>query len=269
MIPQPLVTIVSESYPKISVVTTVRNAADTIADCIESVSHQSFPAEHIIVDGGSSDGTVEITSRYASSRLKLFLKDRLGVYAGMNYGIQAASGEIIGILNGDDMYAGPHVLSKIVRVFGKSHVQSCYGDLVYVAPLRTNQVIRYWKSGSFNYRRFYWGWMPPHPTFFLRKTVYKEYGLYRSDLGSAADYELMLRFLVKHKITATYIPEILVKMRTGGISNISSKNRIGANMCDRVAWKINGLKPYPWTLYFKPLSKILQYFIKPCDSIIH
>jgi glycosyltransferase len=103
--------------------------------------------------------------------------------------------------------------------------------------------------------------MPPHPTFFVRRDVYEKHGLFNPNLGSAADYELMLRFLLKYRITAAYIPEVLVKMRTGGTSNVSLRNRLRANLMDRMAWKINGIKPYPWTLYLKPLRKIGQFFI--------
>ncbi len=105
--------------------------------------------------------------------------------------------------------------------------------------------------------------MPPHPTFFVRRSVYEKYGAFNIALGSAADYELMLRFLVKHRISAAYIPEVLVKMRVGGVSNASLKNRLTANRMDRRAWEVNGLKPYPWTLLMKPLRKLPQYFHKP------
>ena len=125
------------------------------------------------------------------------------------------------------------------------------------------RIVRYWKSGDYNPQKFYHGWMPPHPTFFVRRAIYEKYGLFNLELSSAADYELMLRFLLKHKITTTYIPEVLVKMRTGGMSNASLKNRFRANRMDRKAWEVNGLKPYPWTLWMKPLRKVGQFFSKP------
>jgi glycosyltransferase len=121
---------------------------------------------------------------------------------------------------------------------------------------------RYWKSGLFSPEKFKWGWMPPHPTFFVRRRVYEEYGLFNLDLGSAADYELMLRFLYKHRIKVAYIPEVLVCMRAGGVSNVSIKNRLKANRMDRKAWEINGLVPYPWTFAMKPIRKIPQYLFK-------
>ena len=136
------------------------------------------------------------------------------------------------------------------------------GDLVYVDANDTDRVVRYWRLGDFALHKFYWGWMPPHPTFFVRREVYEKYGLFNDDLGSAADYELMLRFLLKSRISAAYIPEMLVKMRVGGASNASLTKRIKANKMDRRAWEINGLKPYPWTLWMKPLRKVGQYFRK-------
>jgi glycosyltransferase len=128
---------------------------------------------------------------------------------------------------------------------------------------RNFKILRYWKSGPFSPEKFKWGWMPPHPTFFVRRSVYERFGLFNLDLGSAADYELMLRFLLRHRINVKYIPEVLVYMRVGGASNESIKARIKANRNDRKAWEVNGLKPYPWTLWMKPLRKIPQYFLRP------
>jgi len=252
---------------KLSIITTVLNSADTIQTCIESVRNQHQPVEHIIIDGGSTDGTLEIIEEYRSRLAKVVSERDEGIYDGMNKGLRLATGDIIGLLNADDVYAGPDILTKVAKVFNEEHVDSCYGDLVYVHPHNTEKVIRYWHSGSYSVRQFYWGWMPPHPTFFVRRSVYERYGLFNLDLGSAADYELMLRFLVKHRITTAYIPEILVKMRSGGMSNASLKRRLIANRNDRLAWKVNGLKPYPWTLYFKPLRKVGQYIFNKCGPV--
>lgn len=248
--------------PKISIITVVRNGAAAIRDCIESVGGQSYPAEHIIIDGGSTDGTLDIVNNYVSSISKIISEPDNGIYDAMNKGITLANGDVIGILNSDDFYAHSDVLAKVALAFEDKDVDSCYGDLVYVQPTDTNRVIRYWYSGPYNMHRFYQGWMPPHPTFFVRRCVYEKHGLFNPGLGSAADYELMLRFLVKHKITITYIPEVMVKMRSGGVSNTSLKNRLKGNYMDRVAWKVNALRPYPWTLLLKPVSKIPQYFRK-------
>ena len=136
------------------------------------------------------------------------------------------------------------------------------GDLVYVDANDTDRVVRYWRSWDYKPKKFYWGWMPPHPTFFVRREVYERCGLFNPDLGTAADYELMLRFLVRYKITSAYLSEIIIKMRSGGASNASLINRLRANRMDRLAWEVNGLRPYPWTLWMKPLRKIPQYFRK-------
>jgi glycosyltransferase len=217
----------------------------------------------VIIDGGSTDGTLEILQECRSVLSKVISEPDRGIYDAMNKGLLlAASGDIIGFLNADDFYASSDVISKVLNIFEDQNVDSCYGDLIYVDPADTDRVVRYWKAGPYNYRRFYWGWMPPHPTFFVRKRVFDKYGYFDLSLGSAADYELMLRFLLRHKVSTSYIPEVLVKMRVGGVSNALLRNRLLANRNDRMAWKINGLKPYPWTLYLKPFSKLGQYIFR-------
>jgi len=246
---------------KISVITPALNSSKTIAKCIESIDRQNFlHVEHIIIDGNSVDGTIEIANRYLSSNRIVLSEPDTGIYEAMNKGISKASGEVIGILNSDDFYADSTILSTINKTLEDTGIDSCYGDLVYVDQSKITKLIRHWKSCSYNDKLFYKGWMPPHPTFFVRKRIYEKYGLYRLDFGTAADYELMLRFLLKYGISTQYIPQVLVKMRSGGKSNVSLKNRIMANINDRKAWQINNLKPKPWTLYLKPLSKIIQYF---------
>jgi len=215
------------------------------------------------MDGDSSDKTLDIARRYESKNTKLHSYPENSLYETLNNGINLASGDIIGILNDDDSYFKPNVLAKVSNSFKNTDCDSCYGDLIYCNHKNYYKIIRYWKTGSYKQNSFHWGWMPPHPTFFARKEIYTRLGSFRTDLGTSADYELMLRFLYIHKISTTYIPEILVKMRTGGISNISLMNRIQANIMDRKAWKINGLTPYPLTLFFKPLRKINQWFSKP------
>ncbi len=248
---------------KISIITAVLNGADTISDCIKSIQSQTVPVEHIVIDGGSTDSTLEIIEEYKSDIAQVVSEPDKGIYDAMNKGLRLVSGDVIGILNADDFYAGPEVLEKVANAFSYENVDSCYCDLVYVNSKNSNQVLRYWHSGEFKSHNFYWGWMPPHPTFYVRRNVYEKYGLFKIDLGSAADYELMLRFLLKNKIRTVYIPEILVKMRSGGVSNASLKNRLMANRNDRLAWTANGLKPYLWSLWMKPLRKIPQYIRRP------
>ncbi|HAO20811.1 MAG: glycosyl transferase [Desulfobacteraceae bacterium IS3] len=245
---------------KISVITAVRNGAGTIRDCIESIRAQSVSAEHIVIDGVSTDGTQNIIREYGA---KLISEPDKGIYDAMNKGLALTDGDVIGILNSDDAYAHSEVLAKVSTVFSDKGVDSCYGDLVYTDHTDTSRVIRYWQAGNYYENQFYRGWMPPHPTFFVRRSVYEKYGCFNLALGSAADYELMLRFLLRYKISTAYIPDILIRMRVGGVSNLSFKNRILANQMDHKAWKVNGLTPYWWTLYMKPLRKIGQYFKMP------
>jgi glycosyltransferase involved in cell wall biosynthesis len=248
---------------KITIVTAVLNSKDFIEDCIQSIHGQTFRSiEHIVIDGGSTEGTLDIVHKYQSGIAKLISERDDGIYDAMNKGIRLATGEVIGILNADDFYPNSGILEKVSQVFENEDIESCYGDLEYVDAVDSSKVIRYWRSGSYDINKFYSGWMPPHPTFFVRRSAYQKYGLFNLSFGSAADYELMLRFLLKHRITTTYIPDVLVKMRTGGISNASLKNRFLANRMDRKAWSINGLKPYPWTLLFKPLRKVHQFIVR-------
>jgi glycosyltransferase len=151
------------------------------------------------------------------------------------------------------------VLTKVAAAFNDPALEAVYGDLQYVKADNTDVVTRTWKSGMFKKKSLYYGWMPPHPTFFVRRHVYEKCGLFNTTLRSAADYELMLRVLLKFNTRVQYIPEVLVKMRAGGMSNASLKNRLRANKEDAMAWKLNGLKPYFFTMWFKPLRKVLQF----------
>jgi len=253
----------------VSIITASYNAVSTIQDCIESVYKQNIPVEHIIIDGCSDDGTLKIIEKYKSVISTIVSEKDEGIYDGINKGIKLATGDIIGLLHADDVYADLKIISKITEVFSDKNVESCYGDLVYVDPEDTRKVTRYWKAGSYKNKRFYYGWMPPHPTFFVRRSIYEKYGDFNTEFGTSADYELMLRFLMKNNVKTRYIPKVLVKMRTGGASNVSLKNRVIANCNDRLAWKVNGLKPYPFTLILKPLIKIRQFlFLKRFRRIL-
>ncbi|HTQ65524.1 MAG TPA: glycosyltransferase family 2 protein [Puia sp.] len=247
---------------KVSIITATYNSAATVNNTLSCIQFQDHPdIEHIIVDGLSSDDTLKIVNRFPHIAKIISEKDE-GIYDAMNKGIRCASGEIIGILNSDDVYTDEHVLSTIASVFENKEIDACYADLQYVRQNDSSKIVRTWKSGYFSGDSFYWGWMPPHPTFFVRRSVYEKVGLFNTMLKSAADYEMMLRILVKYKITVHYIPKVIVKMSTGGMSNVSVRNRIKANQEDRLAWKLNGLRPYFFTLYLKPLRKVSQFLIK-------
>ena len=247
---------------KFSIITATYNSAGTVLDTLNSVQRQSHSdIEHIIVDGGSTDNTLEIVSRFEHVARRISEKDK-GIYDAMNKGISMASGEVVGILNSDDLYVNSEVIARVAKEFSDPNIQATYADLQYVQQNDLNKIVRTWKTGVFNRRNFYYGWMPPHPTFFVRKEVYHKVGLFDISLQSAADYEMMLRILLKHEMQSKYIPEVIVKMRSGGISNASFKNRLNANREDRLAWKKNGLQPYFFTLYAKPIRKISQFLIK-------
>lgn len=245
---------------KISIITVTYNSAQTLEQTIQSVLLQDYEnVEYIIVDGQSTDDTLSVIRKYRH-KIEHFVSEKdEGLYYAINKGISLATGDIIGILHADDFYTDDNVLTKIAETFKKTNAEAVYADLYYVDKDDTNKIVRTWKSGNYTDGKFLWGWMPPHPTFFVKKEVYKMYGVFNTNLHSAADYELMLRFLHKHKIKTAYLPEFIVKMRMGGQSNASVNNRLKANKEDRKAWELNGLKPYFFTLTLKPLRKIFQF----------
>ncbi len=247
---------------KITVITPTFNSAATLRDTLASVRDQNYPClEHIIVDGGSTDETLDIVASFPHVTRVVSERDK-GIYDAMNKGIRLATGDVVGILNSDDVYTDNGVLTTIALAFANPGVMTVYADLQYVYPNDLEKVQRTWITGPFKKRNFYYGWMPPHPTFFVRKEVYEQAGDFNLNLRSAADYEFMLRILLKHGLSSFYIPQVLVKMRAGGMSNASLTNRLRANKEDRMAWKMNGLRPYFFTLYLKPIRKIHQFILK-------
>lgn len=248
---------------KVSIITVVFNGADTIRDCIESVLSQTYPqVEYIVVDGQSTDGTVELVRSFGDRITRFISEPDKGLYDAMNKGIGLATGDVIGILNADDLYKDDQVITDIVQTMQQTNSDAAYGDLVYVDQQNLDRVTRYWRAGKYREGAFLWGWMPPHPTFFVRRWVYEQYGLFTLRFRSAADYELMLRFVHKYKIKISYLARTLIMMRTGGVSNRTLDNRLNANQEDREAWKMNGLRPYFFSLWLKPLLKVKQFIIK-------
>ncbi|CAN5878955.1 glycosyltransferase family 2 protein [soil metagenome] len=246
---------------KVSIITASFNNADTIADTIRSVLAQDYPdIEYIIIDGGSSDETLKIADEFKTGISRLVSEKDNGIYFALNKGIEKSTGDIIAFLHADDIFADPNVITKVMQLFKEKNVESVYGDLHYVDRADTKKIIRNWKSGEYKHGLFSKGWMPPHPSFFLKKEMYTKFGTFNTSFRSAADYELMLRMLHKNKISTAYLPEVIVKMRVGGVSNASMKNRVKANREDKRAWDVNGLKPGLLTFIRKPLSKIRQFF---------
>ena len=246
--------------PKVSIITCAYNSAATIKDTLESVAGQNYSnIEHILIDGCSKDETMSIIKGF-NHNIRAISEPDKGIYDAMNKGIQIATGDIVAILNSDDYYENADVVSDIVSLFQSSGVDTIYADLQYVDPQKTDRVVRKWHSGTYHPKSFLYGWMPPHPTFFAKRDLFEQYGLYDLSMGTASDYELMLRFLVKFECSTAYLNKTIVKMRAGGASNNSIQARFKANKMDRLAWEKNGLKPYIFTTWLKPMRKIIQYF---------
>lgn len=245
---------------KVSIVTVVLNNAEYIEDCIKSIVSQNYKdIEYILIDGGSTDGTIEIIKKYENKIAKWISEPDRGIYDAMNKGLRMTSGDVVGILNSDDFYIDENVISCVVNCLLRKDVYTCYGDLVYIDADDSDRQVRYWKSDAFNKKKFRRGWMPPHPTFFAKHHIYKKYGLFNLDFPLAADYELMLRFLYKYNVSTAYIPKVLVKMRTGGSCRPGLSNTLHNIIENYYAWKVNGLHTNLSTFLMKPLFKTLQY----------
>ena len=241
---------------KVSIITAAFNSSDTIKDTLQSIDAQSYNnIEHIIIDGLSTDNTIKIVERFKHNKIILSEKDN-GIYDAMNKGIKKATGDIIGILNSDDLYVDNLVIKKIVNVFQEKKVDCVHAELYYVKKDNTNQIVRHWKSTDFIYGDFKKGWHPAHPTFFVRREIYEKYGLFNLNFQLAADFELMLRFLERYQITTAYLSEPIVRMRLGGATSKNIRNIIKQNFECYKAFKVNGIKvPF---LYF--LSRLLPKF---------
>ncbi|EHQ07514.1 glycosyltransferase family 2 protein [Leptonema illini] len=245
---------------KISVITVCFNSAATIRSCIESVlSQQGIDLDYVVIDGASEDATPDIVRSYGN-RISTFVSEPdKGIYNAMNKGLHLAKGDIVAILNSDDYYARPAILHDVAEAFRLNpDVDIVYGDLEYVDAVNTDHVVRRWISSAFKPGSFKRGWHPPHPSFFVRRSVYERCGLFDEELRIAADYEFMLRLMEKERLNSLYLPGVKVKMRTGGASNRSLKNIWRANQESYLAFKKNGLKAPVWLPLLKPVLKIRQ-----------
>ena len=247
---------------KVSIITITYNSAATVEDTLKSVVDQDYPnIEYLIIDGKSKDNTLQIVDKYKDKITKVVSEKDKGLYDALNKGIALASGDIVGMLHSDDLYATNQVISDIVKTFESNpEAEGVYADLVFVDRNDINKITRTWESGDYEEGDFLNGWMPPHPTFFVRKECYERFGGFNTTLRLSADYELMLRMIHKNKIKLAYLPKVVVKMRMGGASNVSFFVRLKANIEDKMAWKLNGIKPGFLTRFMKPARKIGQYF---------
>jgi len=245
---------------KISVITAVCNRHETIGDALRSVlAQQGVDLETIVVDGDSTDGTSDVISQFGDQVSCSIREPDTGIYNALNKGLRAATGDVIGFLHADDWMADENVLADVASVMADRKMDGVYADLDYVDANDRDRVHRRWVSGAYDVRKFRRGWMPPHPTVYFRRELYERFGLFNEDLRTAADYELLVRMMVRHKAKMAYLPRVAVKMRVGGASNASLANRLNANRDDRQAWLINGLKPPVGLRFTKPLRKLPQF----------
>lgn len=244
---------------KVSIITTTFNSAKTVQNTIESVINQDYPnIEHIVVDGASKDNTIDIVNSYGSNISHLISEPDKGIYDAMNKGIKIATGDIIGILNSDDFFTSNDIISTIVDTFTQNDIDALYGDIHFVHPEDLNKPVRYYSSEIFRPSLFRFGFMPAHPSFYVKKKCYDQFGLYALDYKIASDYELLIRFLFKYKVKYQYIKKDFVTMRTGGISTENFKSRILLNKEIVKACNEYGIKTNLFLLSLKYFYKIFE-----------
>ncbi|MEO6490238.1 MAG: glycosyltransferase family 2 protein [Ferruginibacter sp.] len=248
---------------KVSLITVTYNSGIFLEECITSVIKQRHHnIEHIIVDGRSTDNTVDIIRKYEKNISKWISEPDKGIYDAINKGIRMASGDIVGILNSDDILVEDDVIEDIVKTFQENEVDTVYGDLEYVSATDSNKIIRIWKGRPYKKSRFRYGWMPAHPTFYIKRALVEKYGYYENHYYTAADYELMARYLYKNNVTSYYLPKLIVKMRVGGQSNRNLYQRLRANRRDFLAMKKNNIPFAFFVSILKPLIKVHQFYKK-------
>ena len=243
---------------KFSIITAAWNSEDTVANAIKSVSDQTYPfVEHIVVEGRSTDATMARISEVSHNRMRLISEDDQGIYDALNKGIKNSTGDIIGFVHSDDYYADSDVLVRIAEAFEDPSVECVYADLHYVAKSDTSRVVRHWSTGRFTPRKLKHGWMPAHPTLFLRSTAYERVGVFDTSYQISADYEFILRYFSSINQKHVYLQEVIYKMRIGGESNRSLKKIRRKMSEDTRALRTNHIGGV-WTLCLKNLSKLKQ-----------
>ena len=253
---------------KLSVVTVCLNSRDTIAEAVQSIHAQTHgEVEHIVVDGGSDDGTLEILEQHRAGISTLISEPDPGLYFAMNKGIEAATGDYVGFLNSDDVYHHDHVLERVANALGGSRPDAAHADLVYVERDNPTRVVRYWNSKPYVPGMFEAGWHPAHPTLFVKTQLLKDIGGFNTRYRYHADFDLMVRLFVDRKISSVYIPEILVRMRTGGQSTRSLRNIYKGN---RESWEIArrfGIARSPLWIPRKLGYRVGQFFRRPKSGV--
>jgi len=246
--------------PIISIITVSYNSCKTINDTIQSVLSQTYPnIEYIVIDGASNDGTVNVIKSVGDKIDKYISEPDRGMYDAINKGFRIASGNIVGILNSDDIFYDTHAIERVVETFNKNDIEALFGDAIFVDPVKTSKIVRYYSSKNFRVNKFKFGYMPAHTSFYAKKELFEKYGYYKTDYKIAADFELMLRFLLIHEITFKYLEFPFVSMRMGGISNRSVNSKLILNKEIARACRENGVYTNYFFIYSKYLLKIFEF----------
>lgn len=244
---------------KVSIITVVYNRADVIRDTIESVLSQTYKnIEYIIIDGASTDGTMDVVNEYKDKISKIISEPDKGLYDAINKGIKEATGDVIGLIHSDDFYLDNLVIQRVVDTFKKENKHMLFADLLYIKGDNKDKVLRYYSAKNFTVKKLKYGFMPPHPTLFVKKEVYEKYGLYKIDYKIAADYEMFVRLLLVNKLSFSYIHLPIVKMRVGGVSSGGIRRKIECNIEVLRAIRSNGLKANHLVLLKKYPIKIIE-----------
>ncbi len=245
----------------VSIITITYNSAQTLEQTLLSVEKQTYPQiEHIIIDGGSTDGTLTLVEAHRSRISKVVSEPDKGIYDALNKGIRLATGDVVGLLNSDDLLASNHAIEDIVHAFEQSDVDVVYGDLDYYDITASGeQLSRHWRSNTFRSRDLRYGWMPPHPTLYCRRDVFEEHGVYNDTYRISGDYDFILRVFCVPTLKSIYLPKVLVKMRVGGVSNRNMRNILQKMREDYCILRAHHL-PACFTLFCKNIRKIRQFF---------
>jgi len=246
--------------PKISIITVCYNSEDTIEESLISVANQTHEnCEHIVIDGASTDDTMKIVNYHQERLVKIVSEPDGGIYDAMNKGIKLATGDIIGILNSDDNYYDNTILEAVANKMQNNRLDAVYGDVQFFKHSKDWKNIRRYSSAYFKPERLSWGWMPAHPTLFLKRKIYEQYGLFKTDYKIASDFEFIARIFGKNSIRYEYLPEVLVRMRLGGISTGGIKNTLLLNREVLKACSENGISTNLLKIYSKYPRKVLEY----------